>query len=71
MSAPSYAHSVTWIGLRTLAQMISVSISPAASKISLMLQLSLLLSVEISSSLPKNGDTYVAPALAAIMPGLD
>ena len=64
MSAPASAQSVTWIGFLTLAAMISVSI-PATSKISAISRIRSTPLTEMSSSLPRNGETYVAPALAA------
>ena len=45
--------------------MICVSISPAAANISAISSISSVPRTEISSRRPRNGDTYVAPALAA------
>ena len=64
MSPPALAHSAMWSGLLILAHIISVSIS-WISNISDISSIKLIPGVAISSNLPKNGDTYVAPALAA------
>ena len=52
------------IGFLTLAQIISVEIFCAAN-ISEIVLIKSIPGVAISSNLPKNGDTYVAPAFAA------
>lgn len=62
--APESAASATSSGLLMLAAIISVVI-PWISNIAAMLSTSLFPSDEISLSLPTNGLTYDAPALAA------
>ena len=64
MSQPSLAQAVTWIGFLIDAAMISV-LMPCALKMSTISSIRLRPSIPMSSSLPRNGDTYVAPALAA------
>ena len=55
--APASAQSVTWIGLRTLAAMICVLMSPATLKIPAISAIRSVPRVLMSSSLPRNGDT--------------
>ena len=64
MSAPAAAHAVTCVGILIEAAMISVSMLWIA-KISAISLMRLMPSIPMSSSLPTNGLTYVAPALAA------
>ena len=56
MCAPRSAASVTWIGLRMEAAMISVS-KPCTAKMSATCEMSSRPFWPISSSLPRNGDT--------------
>ena len=64
MSQPALAASITWIGFLILAAIISVGISWIL-KISAISSIRIIPFVPMSSSLPRNGLTYVAPALAA------
>ena len=64
MSAPIFADSITWIGCLTDATITSVSI-PYAPNICMISEINKSPSWPISSSLPTNGETYVAPAFAA------
>ena len=64
MSAPAAAHAVTCVGILIEAAIISVSML-WIEKISAISLIRLIPSIPMSSSLPTNGETYVAPALAA------